>query len=377
MKHIITISIIFLGTLCLRSSAFARMPKPFLCMRATFKLDDKVSSNAAGDDSLFDSEDAAAIDAHDLSDSGLEAAAMERAVMLAEEYKEQQLKKKEMDRRNEPCVGGAALINSLEEQHAEVRKTAFTDDDESLLEAEDAAAIDAHDLSDSGLEAAAMERAVMLAEEYKEEQIKKNNKERTDRIKSIEEHYKQINKDIEAIERLIKEADDADHASGHLLERTFSDNDAADLALMMMEKSVVAATDRLEMRLEKVKQTEQEVRTALEKKYTSKALAESIERERHAAEMRFLSNKYRNDDVSFSAVHDNDKVLHDAHRQEHDAELRLEKAIEEDIATKKDLEQMIENKAALKEVLHELQEIIHEHAALAMEKENARKSPKS
>jgi len=346
-------------------------------MRATFKLNDKVSSNAAGDDSLFDSEEAAAVDAHDLNDPGLEGAAMERAVMLAEEYKEQQLKKKEMDRNSEPCVGGAALINSLEEQQAEVRKTAFSTDDESLLEAEDAAAIDAHDLSDSGLEAAAMERAVMLAEEYKEEQIKKNNKERTDRIRSIEEHYKQINKDIEAIERLIKEADNADHASGHSLERTFSDDDAADLALMMMEKSVVAATDRLEMRLEKVKQTEQEVRAALEKKYTSKALAESIERERHAAEMRFLSNKYRNDDVNFSAVHDNDKVLHDAHRQEHDAELRLERAIEEDIATKKDLEQMIENKAALKEVLHELQEIIHEHAALAMEKENARKSPKS
>jgi len=189
------------------------MPKPFLYMRATFKLDDKVSSNAAGDDSLFDSEEAAAIDAHDLNDPGLEGAAMERAVMLAEEYKEQQLKKKEMDRRNEPCVGGAALINSLEEQHAEVRKTAFTTDEDSLLDAEDAAAIDAHDLSDSGLEAAAMERAVMLAEEYKEQQIKKNKKKRTERIRSIEDHYKQINKDIEAIERLIKEADDADHAS--------------------------------------------------------------------------------------------------------------------------------------------------------------------
>ena len=159
-----------------------------------------------------------------------------------------------------------------------------------------------------------------------------------------------------------------------MLERTFSDDDAADLALLMMEKSVVAATDRLEMCLEKVKQTEQEVKLALEKKYSSKALAESIERERHAAEMRFLSNKYRGDNVNFSAVHDNDKVLHDAHRQEHDAEMMLEKAIEEDIATKKDLEQMIESKAALKEVLHELQEIIHEHAALAMEKESARKS---
>jgi hypothetical protein len=109
------------------------MPKPFLYMRATFKLDDKVSSNAAGDDSLFDSEEAAAIDAHDLNDPGLEAAAMERAVMLAEEYREQQIEKKK--------------------------------------------------------------------------------KKRTERIRSIEEHYKQINKDIEAIERLIKEADDADHAS--------------------------------------------------------------------------------------------------------------------------------------------------------------------
>ena len=142
----------------------------------------------------------------------------------------------------------------------------------------------------------------------------------------------------------------------------------------MMEKSVVAASDKLEMCKEKVKQTEKEVKEALEKKYST--LAESIERERHAEEMRFLSSKYRGDDVNFSAVHDNDKVLHDAHKLEHEAELQLEKAIEEDIASKKDLEQMIENKAALKEVLHEIQEIIHEHAALAveMEKERAMKS---
>lgn len=143
---------------------------------------------------------------------------------------------------------------------------------------------------------------------------------------------------------------------------------------MMMEKSVIAAADKLETCQEKAKHTEQEVRTALEEKYSAKALAESIERERHAAEVRFLSNKYRDDDVNFSAVRENDKVLHDAHRQEHDADLRLEKAIEEDITTKKDLEQMIEKKASLKDGLHELQEIIHEHAALAMEKENARKS---
>ena len=183
-------------------------------MRATIKLDDKVSPNNADvDDSLFDAEEAAAIDSHDLSDPGLEAAAMERAVMLAEEYKQQQLKKKDMERRSEPCVGGAALIRSLDEQHDKAREGIMSKDDESLFEAEEAAAIDAHDVNDSGLEAAAMERAVMLAEEFKEQQMKKKEKNRADRLKAIEEHYIRVKRDIEAIQRLIKEADDADHAS--------------------------------------------------------------------------------------------------------------------------------------------------------------------
>ncbi len=183
------------------------MPKPpYLYMRTTIK--------AAGDDSLFDAEEAAAIDSHDVSDPGLEGAAMERAVMLAEEYKVEQMKKKKvMVRTSELCNGGAALINSLDEQQGKIRTAYLSTDEESLLDAEEAAAIDAHDVNDSGLEAAAMERAVMLAEEYKEQQMKKNDKKRIDRIKAIEEHYKQVKKDIEAIERLIKEADDADHAS--------------------------------------------------------------------------------------------------------------------------------------------------------------------
>ncbi len=173
----------------------------------------RTTLSAAGDGSLLDAEEAAAIDSHDISDPGLEAAAMERAVMLAEEYKVQQMKKNAIKRRSEPCKGGAALINSLDEQQGKVRKIHLSTDDESLLDAEEAAAIDAHDLNDPGLEAAAMERGVMLAEEYKEQQMKKNDKKRSDRIKTIEEHYKQVKKDIEAIERLIKEADDADHAS--------------------------------------------------------------------------------------------------------------------------------------------------------------------
>jgi hypothetical protein len=212
MKNIFT-AVLFLGTLCLRSSAFARMNKPpFLHMRP-IKLNSIISSNAAGDDSLLDAEEAAAIDAHDISDPGIEAAAMERAVMLAQEYKEEQMRKKEMDRRSEPCVGGASLIKSLEEQRNKVGMGSLRTDDESLLENEEAAAIDAHDISDPGIEAAAMERAVMLAQEYKEEQMKNNNKKKKDHIKSVEEHYKEVEKDIAAIERLIKEADEADHAS--------------------------------------------------------------------------------------------------------------------------------------------------------------------
>ena len=86
-------------------------------------------------------------------------------------------------------------------------------DDESLFDAEEAAAIDAHDVNDSGLEAAAMERAVMMAEEFKEQQMKKKEQNRADRLKAIEEHYIRVKRDIEAIQRLIKEADDADHDS--------------------------------------------------------------------------------------------------------------------------------------------------------------------
>jgi hypothetical protein len=214
MKNMFTILLIFLGTSCLRSSAFARLPKPFLYIR-TIKLDEKVSSNIAGDDSLFDAEEAAAIDAHDISDSGMEAAAMERAVMLAAEYKEeQQLKKKRVQTSNsKPCIGGAALVKSLEEEYNHVGKNVLATDGRSMFDAEEAAAIDAHDISDSGMEAAAMERAVMLAAEYKEERMKKQVKKQMDHIKSVEEHYKDVEKDISAIERLIKEADDADHAS--------------------------------------------------------------------------------------------------------------------------------------------------------------------
>ena len=154
-----------------------------------------------------------------------------------------------------------------------------------------------------------------------------------------------------------------------------------ELALMMMEKSVLAATDKLELCEEQAKRTEHEVKAALEEKYFAKAVAESIERERHAAEMRFLSTEHFDDEADVmerlrdsSVVHADDALLQDALKQEHDAELRLEKAIEKDIAAKQELEQMIDNKAALKKEFHDLEKIIHERAVAVWEKEKARTS---
>jgi len=171
---------------------------------------------------------------------------------------------------------------------------------------------------------------------------------------------------------------------GHSLERTFSDDDAADLALMMMEKFITAATDKLELCQKKAEQTENEVKIALEEKYCAKALAESLERERRAVERRFLSTEHFSEDIEVmerrrdsAILHADREMLADALKREHNAELQLEEAIEHDIATKKELEQTIDNKAALKQELHHLEDIIHERTHERWKKENANKKGKS
>ncbi len=171
---------------------------------------------------------------------------------------------------------------------------------------------------------------------------------------------------------------------GHSLERTFSDDDASELALMMIEKSVIAATDKLELCQREAEQTEQEVKAALEEKYSAKALAESIERDRRAAEMRFLSTEHFSEDAAVterkrdsSILHSDNQLLADALAAEADAEVKLEQAIEHDIAAKKELEHMIENKAALKQEFHDLSSLIHERTLKMWEKENEAKKVKS
>ena len=78
--------------------------------------------------------------------------------MMAEEFK----KDHQMIEHHEPRQSTVS-----EERHVAKKLGTDNDDGSSLLEAEDDAAFDAHDLSDPAMEAAAMERAVMMAEDMK------------------------------------------------------------------------------------------------------------------------------------------------------------------------------------------------------------------
>ncbi|CAB9499110.1 expressed unknown protein [Seminavis robusta] len=107
---------------------------------------------------LLESEEAAAWDAHELSDPGMESAAEERAVMLAAEMVHEWKEKKTQEKpSNQEKWNEEHLAHGASEVHEETT--------EELLESEQAAAWDAHDLSDPGMESAAEERAVMLAAE--------------------------------------------------------------------------------------------------------------------------------------------------------------------------------------------------------------------
>jgi len=143
---------------------------------------EKASTTSGGTDltveeeeELLEAEEAAAFDAHDVSDPGLEAAAMERAVMMAEELKEgASVVRKPM--RKLPVTSKS--VEKTENTQKNSEDTSLTAEEEELLEAEDAAALDAHDVSDAGFEAAAMERAVMMAEEFKEKAHAKQTKKK-------------------------------------------------------------------------------------------------------------------------------------------------------------------------------------------------------
>lgn len=113
------------------------------------------------DKEILEAEMAAAVDAHDCDDSGMEAAAMERAVMMASEMAHK--KKQQALHQNDPNDDDSPEQEWNKRHLAHGAAEIHEDTDEEILEAEMAAAFDAHDCDDPGMEAAVMERAVMLA----------------------------------------------------------------------------------------------------------------------------------------------------------------------------------------------------------------------
>ena len=155
--------------------------------------------------------EAAVIDAHDLSDPGIEAASMEAAVILAADLADEQMKKHDEHKKT--------FFNKMKSIFRTFSQKKLYND---LLEVKDAEAKYATDLSN----AAAFEH--VEEEELQEDKMrdedgekgedlvyansKKNDDETFRRALSVEEHYKSIDKDIKTIERLIKEADQADRS---------------------------------------------------------------------------------------------------------------------------------------------------------------------
>ena len=110
------------------------------------------------DNDLRQAEDDAAFDAHDCPDAGMEAAAEERAVMMAESM---HLKPKHEIHAEQTSSADEAAVPA---PHISMEKVGNAE----LEQAEEDAAYDAHDCSDAGMEAAAEERAVMMAYEMAE-----------------------------------------------------------------------------------------------------------------------------------------------------------------------------------------------------------------
>ena len=152
--------------------------------------------------------EAAVIDAHDVSDPGIEAASMEAAVVLAADLAEEQMKKHDEHKKT--------FSNKMKSMFQTFSRRHLYKD---LAKVKDEEAKFAKDLSN----AAAVEH--VEEEELQEDEMRdedgekgddtvyaKKNDDETLRATSVEEHYKSIDRDIKTTERLIKEADQADRS---------------------------------------------------------------------------------------------------------------------------------------------------------------------
>jgi aromatic ring-cleaving dioxygenase len=124
------------------------------------------------DDEVLDAEQAAAWDAHDCTDPGMEAAAGLRAVMMAQEMAHRKRHEQALHPATQPILqtkandDGTKVVEWNDEEHLIHGAIHIHEEtDQEVLDSERDAVWDAHDCSDPGMEAAAEERAVMLANE--------------------------------------------------------------------------------------------------------------------------------------------------------------------------------------------------------------------
>jgi hypothetical protein len=109
----------------------------------------------------------------------MEAAAEERAVVLAAELARDKVGGEKLQAGEARRDAGGRSATHDGEHLARTAAEIHEETDQELFESEQAAAVDAHDASDPGVEAAAEERAVMLAAEMAHEIKEKAEKQRS------------------------------------------------------------------------------------------------------------------------------------------------------------------------------------------------------
>lgn len=157
----------------------------------------KVGSSKASDDKLIDAQEAAAVDAHDISDPGIEGASMERAVMMAAELFETQIAKDEHHKSKSSSLFGSIWNFFRPDNEYEIRVV------------KEAEANYAHDLSDI----AAIEHAneIVIEDSSVDEEAKSS------LINSIKEFFHLFHKRQEEEENELNELRDAEAEFAHTL----------------------------------------------------------------------------------------------------------------------------------------------------------------
>lgn len=182
------------------SFCFRSPPPAFItCVRLNRRSIDvlKLSgTDKTSDDTLLEAEEAAAVDAHDVSDPGIEGASMERAVMMAAELFEQQVAKADHHKPKSQSLFGSIWSYFVHDTKDE------------LTVVKDAEAKYAHDLSDI----AAIEHANEIVLEDGEDE-----KANSSLFSSIKEFFHLFQKQKDEDEKELMELREAEANFAHVL----------------------------------------------------------------------------------------------------------------------------------------------------------------